>query len=31
LNAIHIANNDGVTYKRVPPKSFVQPLSTWNT
>jgi len=25
LNAIHIASNDGVTYKRVPPKSFVQP------
>jgi hypothetical protein len=23
--AIHIAGNDGVTFKRVPPKSFVQP------
>jgi hypothetical protein len=25
LSAIHIADNDGVTFKRVPPKSFVQP------
>ena len=25
LPAIHIAGNDGVTLKRVPPKSFVQP------
>ena len=25
LPAIHIAGNDGVTFKRVPPKSFVQP------
>ena len=24
LSAIHIADNDGVTFKRVPPKSFVQ-------
>jgi hypothetical protein len=25
LPAIHIAGNDGVTFKRVPPKSFVRP------
>ena len=25
LPTIHIAGNDGVTFKRVPPKSFVQP------